>query len=67
MEFKNFIIQENIFLTLKTKETKFIFHSKNEIDDFGGYGKTIDECIIKINEHLKNKPMLNELEQKMHY
>jgi len=52
MEYKNFIIKENNFLTLKTKETKFIFYSKNETDNFTGYGKTIDECIIKINEYL---------------
>lgn len=49
MEYKNFIIEENNYLTLKSEETKFIFYSKDESNDFSGYGKNIDECIVKIN------------------
>lgn len=54
IEHKGFIITENNYPTLKTKESEYIFYSKNEDNSFSGYGKTKQDCIIKIDEYLQN-------------
>ena len=60
-EYRGFIIEKNNYLTLKSKESNFIFYSKDEANDFSGYGKTDEECIFKIEKIWKLK--LNLLEQ----
>lgn len=49
MEYRGFIIEKNNYSTLKSKESNFIFYSKDETNEFSGYGKSIEECIFKID------------------